>query len=290
MPLIIKTADSPELLDEIYRLRHRVFCEEEGCMEATADGRIQDRFDASPFSHQLVVLVGGKVVGAMRITEDSPAGMPADDYFPFRALVPQGSILVSGGMLCIERAFRGPRTAIGLTLMSTYLAVSKGMDHIAAPINPAAARFFKRIGFRQLGEATFAPHMKGPFLPMLLARDELNDFVKGFIRLNERHNPLGSTECHFYTDGDPIALRAETPGRAWLVVDGAVALLDAAGRHTATLGAGERIGGQADSLLAKGETKLMVIKDAMQPHPAERPKGAANKEALAKELSAAEMV
>jgi len=242
MSLRITLAQTPALLDSIYKVRHQVFSEEEEKFKPSHDGRVVDRYDAYPTTANLAVLDNDKVVGALRITADSVAGLPADESFDFRRYIPQGARLYSCGMYCVLREYRSPRVALGLNMMASYLGISEGADYAVAPINPAIARLLKRVGFQQLGEEFVDPHFGLPVLPMLLDLTKLNDHFVTFVQQNEHHNFLDSYECHIFAPGEPVIRAGDQGDMAYVIVEGSVEIRAGNGKQIATLSEGDVFG------------------------------------------------
>lgn len=222
MSIKLTLANTPEILDGIYKARHKIFSEEDGKFQATADERIIDRYDAYPTSKNIAVLLDDQVIGGIRVTEDSAVGLPADESFDFRSHIPPNSKLFSCGMYCVQREFRSPRIALGLIMMASYLAISEGVTHVIAPINPAIARLLKRVGFTQLGEQFTEPHFGLPVLPMLLDISDLNDHFMNFVNKNDLHNFLNSYECSIFSKNETIIRAGEQDDTAYVIVDGEV--------------------------------------------------------------------
>lgn len=280
MPIRICVADTPELLEGVYKVRHKVFSEEEGKFEPTSDGRVIDRFDAYQTSFCLAVIHDENVVGSLRMTTDSTLGTPADESFDFRTHIADDSILFSCGMYCVEKDFRSPRVALALNMMAAYLGVSKGLTHVAAPINPAIARLLKRVGFKQLGDEFLDPHFNLPVLPMLLDISEINDHFLNFVKQNDLHNFLRSYECYIFSKGEKIIKTGEQGDMAYIIVSGEVDIVNDNDTLLATLKEGDIFGELAlftndvrsANVVAKTEVKAMTLhKDAFLKHLHENP-------------------
>lgn len=222
MPIIISKANTPELLDSVYKIRHKVFSEEEGKFPAKIDGRVIDRFDAYHTSHNLVVVFEDKVIGSMRITLDSKMGLPADGSFNFRQHIPAGSNVFGVGMFCIQQEHRSAHLGLALMTMAYYFGISKGATHVVAPINPKIANLLKRGGFKQLGEEFIDPHLGIPVLPMLLDINDLNDYFISFVNKNDLHNFLQSYECYTFHKGEQIIKDGYKGDVAYVIVEGEV--------------------------------------------------------------------
>ncbi|MCW8830687.1 MAG: cyclic nucleotide-binding domain-containing protein [Gammaproteobacteria bacterium] len=274
MPIRICNADTPELLDGVYKVRHKVFSEEEGKFEATDDGRVIDRFDAYQTSHCMAVVNNEEVVGSMRITLDSPLGLPADEFFDFRSHLPADSKLFSCGMYCVQKDFRAPRIALGLIMMASYLSMSNGVSHVAAPINPAIAKLLKRVGFKQLGDEFKDPHFGLPVLPMLLDINDLNDHFINFVKQNDLYNFLHSYEYYTFSKDEHVIKSGEPGDMAYVIIEGEVEIKN----NSALLGSlkeGDIFGELAlltedvrsADVFAKTDVKAMTLhKDAFLKH------------------------
>ena len=141
MTVRIRLARTTDELDQVFALRHRVMVDEEGYMPAQPDGRLFDRFDAYPTTGNVIALVGGRIVGAVRLIERTPAGASADEFFDFRPFLPPAARDVTGGMLVLERAHRDtPRLVFAMMGMGYYWAIGRGATHIIAPANPERRR------------------------------------------------------------------------------------------------------------------------------------------------------
>ncbi len=223
MPIRICHANTPSLLDGVYKVRHHVFCVEEGKMPATEDERIVDRFDGYPTSRSVAVVHNSQVIGSMRFSVDSEVGLPADEYFDFRRHLPDDAILASCGMFCVQKAFRGNQLSMGLMLMSSYLALSgSNATHIAAPVNPAIAALMQRVGFQSLGSEFVEPHTKLKVKPMLLDIKELNDYFLHFVKSNDLYNFLCSYECYLFSAGEQVIHSGTRGDMAYVIIEGEV--------------------------------------------------------------------
>lgn len=268
MPIKIKVADTTDLIDQAFRLRHKVFVEQEGLLQGKEDKRILDRFDAFPSSANLVAMHGDKAVGTFRLSIDSSQGMPADDYFNFRDHLPEDATIMHCGLFCVDKDFRCTGMAMGLILMSSYFALTKNVTHIVAPINPVIAGLLRRIGFTQVGEVFNDPHAGVPVMPLIMDLADLNDFFLNFIKHNELHDFLQDYQRWFYHDGEMVIKAGSEGTEAYVIIEGSVEVrLPGSEKVIATLGEGEMLGELAlitdeprsADVVAKGELVMMVI-------------------------------
>jgi len=224
MPINIAIARTPKFMDEVFKVRHKVFSEEEGLLDATEDKRLIDRFDAFPNSKNLVVTIDDEVIGSLRMTIDSEVGLPADEYYNFREHIPQNSLIMHCGMFCVTKEHRNPRITADLMLMSGYYAKSNSVTHVVAPINPQIAKLLQRIGFVCVGDEFIEPSIGNPMLPLIMDVAKLNDFFLGFVKKNQLQDFLGEYERTFYKKGEYVIRAGEKGNYAYLIIDGSAAV------------------------------------------------------------------
>src|SRR5437588_8281557 len=126
MSICIKFAETTWETDELFRMRHRVFVEEEGYFTARPDGRIFDRFDAFPTTGNTIAVDDGRVIGGVRFVDQSLVGTPADDVFDFSPFTNGAAKVGGAGMFCLEREYRHTRhLTFSVMAMGFYWAQSK---------------------------------------------------------------------------------------------------------------------------------------------------------------------
>ena len=179
-------ADSPQLLDQVYRLRYQVYCIE-NAFEPVADNpgeRETDRYDDRSLHSLLVHRPSGTFVGTVRLI------LPDDDErrvdLPIRQVCADGLWTEISGLVPLQRTAeisrfaiakefrrraedRGsvvggltesgdprrviPQISLGLMRAIVELAVSGSMTHLFAVMEPALLRMLQRLGihFENLG-------------------------------------------------------------------------------------------------------------------------------------------
>ncbi len=258
MPVHIILATTPQQYDEAFKLRHRVFVEEEQLFDACSDERIMDRFDAFSTTQNLLVYVGGRAVGSVRITLDSDVGMPADAYYDFHVHVPTDARIVHVGMLCIEKQYRSARLIMDLMQMIHYVSVSEGATHMAAPVNPSISRLLKRAGLHPVDEPFAEPGFKTLVMPLMLTLADVKDIFMAFLLSNQRQGFSGHYERSFYEKGEYVVRAGEWGKHAYVIMAGsATVTLPGSEEAIGTLGEGELFGELA--LITEETRSLNVI-------------------------------
>jgi N-acyl-L-homoserine lactone synthetase len=222
----IKIATTAAELDAVFRLRHKVFVEEERYMQERPDRRIIDRFDAFPTTTNVIAVVDGRVVGSMRITEESDAGTSADTFFDFDRYVPSDTGRVgSASQTCIERAYRKTH---GLTFalmgMAYHYAIMRGLTMLKTVINPLIEPLVRKTGWVAVAPKFFHEQYCLHCLPMILDLRKLNDTFLSFIKQQQIEHFLQSFDRQFHRAGDTIIRAGDQGDEAFIVVDGTVSV------------------------------------------------------------------
>jgi hypothetical protein len=275
MSIRIRAAQTAEELDAVYRLRHRVFSEEEGLFAPDPEGRVTDRFDALPSTVNLVAVDDGQVVGALRLTEPSPAGLPTDGWFDFSPALPSECAVGAGGMLCVQRSHREcPRLFLGLVAMAHVWLLSKGCTHVVALFRPEVAPVFEWVGGTCLSEPFIHEGLGLPVVPVMITNGAVNERLTEFSERQHVDHFLRSFEREFASEGEVIVRRGDVADdSAYVIIDGRVAVTTTAddGPNPTTvlaeLGPGEVFGELAPltsqprtaNVVALGDVDLMVL-------------------------------
>ena len=268
MTICMRLAETSEELDSVFLLRHLVFSEQEQLLKGNREKRFYDKFDAFPSSVQMIAQHENTTVGAFRFSLDDVCGLPADDYFDFRSLVPADAKLMHAGMFCVHQDYRGEKIAMGLILMAAYYAISNNVTHVVAPINPAIATLLKRIGFEKVGEQFYDPHIHYDVLPLLLDINKLKDFFVDFVKRNQLHDFIMDYQRWFCKAGEHIVRAGDEGTEAFIIIDGvAEVMLPDCEQTIATLEAGDMFGEMAiitdearcADVIAKTDVQMMVM-------------------------------
>lgn len=150
----VTARDRIDELEQVWRLRHRVFVEEKGWNDlARPDGREIDQFDHDEAVH-LCVMRGGRVVAYARLLPTTRAHLLSDvlpELCRFRD-VPRGADTMEWTRHCVDPDHRGSTFAMGeaereLVLGIVEWVAANGIDHLTAEGHPVWVSRLLRLGF-----------------------------------------------------------------------------------------------------------------------------------------------
>lgn len=266
--LRIAIANSPTQIDEVLQLRHQVLISPVDAAEKP--NRLMDRFDTFPTTTHVTAILNNQVIASLRLTFDSDQKTPADEYYNFRASLPADSKLLSCDLHCVHPDFHLPQVTAGLLSVASYLAMSEGVTHIAAPVKKEIVPVLENIGFCSLLPSHKRASRTQPM--MLNLRQDLKDPFIQFTEQNELQGIMHSYGCALYEPGEAI-LRAGTVGNcAFVIADGEVDVKHAGSDEVVdTMGVGEVFGEmtlltdqvRSADIIAKTRVRTMVLEKAV---------------------------
>jgi N-acyl-L-homoserine lactone synthetase len=145
----------PDLIDQMFRLRARVFSGRLGWSVEVHDGREVDKFDELEPLYALAVTADGQVVGTFRLLQTTGPHMLAE---VFSELMPDGipvrsPIIWESTRFCVDTEWAQRRGTTGLAevtgiLLSALLEVGlyAGLSHILTVIDVRMERILRRAG------------------------------------------------------------------------------------------------------------------------------------------------
>ena len=224
MRVHVKVAKTPKEIDGVFKVRHKVFIEEDGKFPAQSDYRLYDYFDTIPTTVNFIAMVDENVIGCLRMTEWSEVGLPADHYFDFKPLLPDNiGKLASVSMFCLLSEYRSNmQLAYMLISMGCYWGISRNITHIITPINPDIASLIQRVGFKPLCEKVVSNVGGLEIFPMMLDVKELRDSTLQYVKRMKLEQFIDIFEREFFEEGDQIITLGETGDTAYVVVEGKV--------------------------------------------------------------------
>ena len=243
MNLRLGLARTPLELDATFRVRHKVYVEEEGLLQPTPSGRIVDRFDAFPGVANVIATVAGEVVGAMRFMEYTEAGASSEDHFDFSAFTREAERPGASSQLVVRRDYR---KLAGLTFsmvaMGYMWCIRRGLTHLTGVANPTAVPLFKKAGWEVFGEEFYGEKLKVPIQPMTLDLSNLNRPLQEFISKQQIDHVFSDFDRAHYAAGDTLCRVGDPAEEVFVLVDGEVKVTDRRGEELARVGPGELVG------------------------------------------------
>ena len=256
MPIRIGIAITADQIDAVQRLRHRVFIEQEAKFAPRPDGRVTDGYDTLPATVNFIAGDGGAVVGGLRLTRPSDAGLPTDHWGDFSAALPPGcTSLAAGSLLCVDRSHReDARVFVGLVGMAQVWMLTHGITHVVGLFNPAVEPIFVGTGGHRAGEPFWHEDLGVPAVPIVIDLGTVIPRVQEFVARQRVDHFLQSFDREFAGAGEILVRKGDTTDTAYVVIDGRVAV--SAGEDEAPLaelGPGQ-IFGELASLTAQPRT------------------------------------
>ena len=169
MAVTIRFAATADDVDALLRARHHVLAELDRTVAATPDGRIVDRFDALPTTHNVIAEHHRLIVGGVRFTLGSNVGTPPEEQFDFGDGVTSGAGLYAAvSTLFLEPLYRGTCVARQMLAFGYAWAASVGCTRVIAVASTSDGAFLESEGY-VVPERT-RPRRPGsaPAVPVLL--------------------------------------------------------------------------------------------------------------------------
>lgn len=214
-------ANTPELIEEVHRIRHNVYCEELNFLPTSPDGVEKDHFD----KHSLFALIrhkpSGQYTSCVRVVRSSSPEelMPIEEFCKnsiqhdeFDPALFKREEICEFSRLAVKSEFRRRQTdkfkgsatgaisettysetelrcfpfiAIGLYMTAATLALESGIRHAFVMMEPRLARSMKFVGikFIQIGEPIEFHGKRAPYY--INAEIFLENLTPGFKKLFE---------------------------------------------------------------------------------------------------------
>lgn len=157
--MITSQAVSKKDKENIYKLRHRVFCEEKKYLnpEPTMGGLEYDEFDRHSV-HYMTLNTNGEVIGTVRLVLDSPLGFPVNRHFE----IPHGdrSIhMAEVSRLAVCKSVSNMKHTVMLHLCKAIYdySIENGIIYWYAILDEPVLRLMLRLGFvfNKIGEGKY---------------------------------------------------------------------------------------------------------------------------------------
>lgn len=182
-----KTATTQEELEKVFRLRYKVYVEEEqkfGGVELK-EKKIQDEFDNDPSTINILMTEDGEAIGTVRVTGayEVNAKLPSDKLFNFDTVRNENTGLIPGniGMLAILKAHRRPQSFTTLMLSLGKILLKNKQDYYMFTLNHECSNLFCRImGAKMLSSKFWSEEICNFIIPMILYKDQVLSYVRRF--------------------------------------------------------------------------------------------------------------
>jgi predicted N-acetyltransferase YhbS len=143
-------AETPEDLEEIYKIREKVFQEEDGYPPEA----IKSRFDST--ATHFLAKVNKKLVGSIMVILDSDKGLPLGDKIdlsPYR-----DKLIAELAKLAVLPEERKKNVSLGLMVLAYEFAKEKGAKKIcliSLEKKTENYKLYKKFGFKTIGKFNF---------------------------------------------------------------------------------------------------------------------------------------
>lgn len=183
--LVIQRVDSPELLEQVMRLRYQVYCKERNFIKPqTCTNEVEtDKYD--PYAIHFVASDKYGVIGAMRLVLDSPYGFPFEEYCRGKLFIGSDEIMRKDAAeisrFVISKSFRRrlftggiKPIALGLYRAMYIETKSRGLKYWYALMERSLHKLLGRYAFdfKPIGEKVDVYGMVMPYLANVEEVDE----------------------------------------------------------------------------------------------------------------------
>ena len=285
MAIKVKVATTPKELNDVYRLRYKVYVESEGYFKDIAGDLIVDQFDALPQVANIIAYSGNTPVGTIRANVDTEIKLPSDELYDFtqyreKTIAEQQAKgkpvkFASAGMLAIAEPYRNRRDVFrAMFKMCCDIAFSWQVTHIISTVNIKTAAMYSRLRFEPLCDPIWVPEIGESIVPLV------NEFAPvyqwAFGAFSDKSELLesfsGCFQCLLVSAGSEIFAQGSDGHEAYLISRGIVniAQSDLQSHETlslATLSRGDMFGElsliddglRSASATAVSNTELIVL-------------------------------
>ena len=230
MPIVFKVAKSAKEKEAIFKLRHKVFVEQEQRFDHQLP-HIVDMFDCFNEGINIMAVRDAEVIGSIRVVLDNPVGLPAAEHYDFSSQIHN----VEGkcacfGWLCTLKEYRTyPGLLFGLIKVAVHEMKRYGARHVIATLHPPLMRLLQRsFNAVRVGDDFQSAGLGVPMTPAFLSLDtipprsrEIFDDVSNIILQD-------SSVRKIYQEGEIITEKGKPGDEAFLILRGSVRVLPTA--------------------------------------------------------------
>lgn len=224
MSIQLRVVRSTEEKAQVYRLRYRVFVDEEQRFPISAD-HIVDRYDSFEETTNILAFSDEEPVAGIRVTFDNPAGLPVQDAFdfiPFQRMLTGGCASI--GWLCIrQKCRRNPGLVVSLIQMCFREMRKRGVRHVLSVLHPPVLPLLERlVGARALAPEFLEERLQVPMVPMHVDLNRLPPGSRERFADPERSIFDDATERRLFRKNEVIFSRGNAGDEVFQVIRGVV--------------------------------------------------------------------
>jgi CRP-like cAMP-binding protein len=227
MPIRLKIAENSKDKELVYRVRHRVFVEEERRFSHPSD-YVFDIYDSFDETVNVLGLDGDTPIASIRVTNENPVGLPAFEHYDFRPFIRtlKGKYGCVGWLCTLKRYRRYPGLIMGLFKMVVREMRKAGIRHMIATLHPPVmAMLESSFGAKAVGEEFFSGELKVPMLPIYVDIENFPPGSREFFRDPSDMIFEESKERRIYRKREVILKKGDTGNEAYLIMRGSVRVL-----------------------------------------------------------------
>ena len=227
MPICLRIVKNSEEKDLVYRLRYKVFVEEEGRFCHYSD-HIVDRFDSFEETINILALKDNIPIATIRITMENPIGLPAYEHYDFSEFIKrfEGKYACLGWFCSLKKYRRHRGLIYGLFKMSIREMRRVEARHILATLHPPLfAMLARSFGAESAGKEFLSEKLNARMVPIHIDIERLPPGTR-----EASQDPLKiifkeSNERRIYQKDEVIIKQGEIGNEAFLIMRGSVRLL-----------------------------------------------------------------
>ena len=228
MPIRLKIANSTYDRATVYRLRRRIFVDEEKRFAHDAD-HIIDQYDSFAETTNILALLEDRPIASIRVIMENEIGSPTDDFYDFSTFRDQlkGRCAYIGWLCCEQRYRRHPGLIIGLIKMCFREMRKCGARHVLATLHPPVMPMLERIvGARAIGPEFHSPALNVAMLPIHVDLKHLPPGGRETFADPSQQILEDSTERRIYRRSEIIIQKDTVGEEAFLIMRGSVRAIE----------------------------------------------------------------
>lgn len=258
MPITFKVAESAIDRNAVFKLRHRVFVEQEQRFDNSVSSSITDIFDSFNETLNIMALKDNELIGSIRVVLDNPVGLPASEHYDFKQrLGPVEGNFACFGWLCTLKEYRSyPGLLIGLIKMAVHEMKKNGAHHLIATLHPPLMRFLERtFNAIRVGDDFNSEELGVPMTPAYLSFDTIPPRSREILGGVSNMILQDSSVRKIFQEGETIIEKGSTGDEAFLILRGSARILPVANDGNVIFPKQENYNrmGRGDLLLPRGE-------------------------------------